>query len=286
MEISELRIFRAVAHEGSITKAARMLGYVQSNLTARVQQLEAELGTQLFYRKRGMVLTPSGEKLLDYVERVLQLLDEAHAALNDAAEPTGRLRLGASHTIAALYLPGILAKYNKAYPKVELSLDSDNSDVLLQKIHRFQLDVAFVKTREVDGTIVSEGEFEEQLVLVAPPGNSGLHEVCSQPFLMNTRGCPHREQLEEWLKSEGIHAVRYIEFNHIDAILRGVMAGLGSSFIPLSAVRPYVEEGKLRSFTLPSAYSTIQTRLVRHKDTLMTSALEKFIAMVTANPLF
>lgn len=57
MESNELRIFQAVAHEGSITKAAKTLGYVQSNVTARIQQLEVELKTQLFYRQRGMVLT-------------------------------------------------------------------------------------------------------------------------------------------------------------------------------------------------------------------------------------
>ena len=60
MQSNDLRIFRAVALEGSITKAAQMLGYVQSNVTARIQQLEAELKTQLFYRKHGMILTPTG----------------------------------------------------------------------------------------------------------------------------------------------------------------------------------------------------------------------------------
>ena len=55
---------QAVAHEGSITKAAKTLGYVQSNVTARIQQLEVELKTQLFCRQRGMVLTPTGERLL------------------------------------------------------------------------------------------------------------------------------------------------------------------------------------------------------------------------------
>ena len=84
MESNELRIFRAVAQEGSITKAAQTLGYVQSNVTARIKQLEAELKTQLFYRQRGMLLTPTGEKLLIYAEKILHLLDEADIALNDS----------------------------------------------------------------------------------------------------------------------------------------------------------------------------------------------------------
>lgn len=62
MESNELRIFKAVAEEGSITKAASTLGYVQSNVTARIKQLESELKTQLFYRQRGMILTPTDRK--------------------------------------------------------------------------------------------------------------------------------------------------------------------------------------------------------------------------------
>ena len=144
MESQELRIFREVAKEGSITKAAQALGYVQSNVTARVRQLEEELNTKLFYRQRGMVLTPAGEKLLGYAERVLHLLDEAQQALNDSAEPMGRLRLGAHHTASAMHLPNILAEYNHQYPKVELSLVTDLSEELVHKILHFQLDGAFV----------------------------------------------------------------------------------------------------------------------------------------------
>lgn len=95
MESSELRIFRAVALEGSITKAAASLGYVQSNVTARIQQLEAELKTPLFYRQRGMILTPAGEKLLIYAKQILHLLDEAGKSLSESAIPSGNLSIGA-----------------------------------------------------------------------------------------------------------------------------------------------------------------------------------------------
>lgn len=78
MESSDLKIFQAVAREGSITKAAQVLNYVQSNVTSRIQQLEAQLNVPLFRRSnRGMTLTSAGENLLEYADTILTLLDEA-----------------------------------------------------------------------------------------------------------------------------------------------------------------------------------------------------------------
>ncbi|WEG14512.1 LysR family transcriptional regulator [Pullulanibacillus sp. KACC 23026] len=280
MESNDLRIFQAVASEGSITKAAQTLGYVQSNVTARVQQLEKELNTPLFYRQRGMLLTPAGEKLLSYAEKIIHLLDEAHKALNDSTEPTGRLMLGATHTASAMYLPSILANYCKCYPKVELSLMTDYSGELVEKIRHFQLHGALVKSEQNDDSLVQELVFEEQLVLISAPEMKDIQEVCHQPFLMNTKGCPHRDQLETWLKTMGIGNIRYLEFNHPDAIIQGVISGLGASLVPKSSIQSHEMKGVVRSFEIPKQYSTAKTFFIRHKDSLMTSTLSKFIEML------
>lgn len=280
MESNDLRIFQAVASEGSITKAAQLLGYVQSNVTARVQQLERELNTQLFYRQRGMLLTPAGEKLLSYAEQIIHLLDEAHKALNDSTEPTGRLMLGATHTSSAMYLPSILANYFKLYPKVELSLMTDYSGELVEKVRHFQLHGALVKLEQNDDSLVQELVFEEQLVLISAPEMKEIQEVCHQPFLMNTKGCPHRDQLETWLKTIGIDNIRYLEFNHPDAIIQGVISRLGASLVPKSSIQSHERKGLVRSFEIPEQYSTARTYFIRHKDSLMTSTLSKFIEML------
>ena len=88
MDSNDLKIFRAVAAEGNITKAAQALGYVQSNVTARIQHLEAEIGAPLFYRQRGMVLTVDGEKLLPYAEQILHLFEEAVKVISKSSEPS------------------------------------------------------------------------------------------------------------------------------------------------------------------------------------------------------
>lgn len=277
MDINELRIFRAVAQEGSITKAAQALGYVQSNVTARIQQLEEEQDTKLFYRQRKMILTPSGEQLLTYAEKILHLVDEAQKALQNTGEPKGTLRLGANHTTSALHLPLVFAQYHKAYPKVELSLTTEFSGELIDKIKHYELDAAFVKAPVNDPDLVKELLYEEELVLISNSDCDDIEKVFERPFLMNTKGCFQRELLESWLKSIGIHSVRYMEFNHLDAIVQGVISRLGASLVPYSVIQKYSGEKKLRFFQLPAEYKTIQISLIRKKDSLMTSAFENFV---------
>lgn len=118
MESADLRVFQAVAREGSITKAAARLGYVQSNVTARIQRLEAELQTVLFHRhNRGMKTTSSGETLLAYAEKITALLEEASRAMSVSSEPSGPLRLGSLQTTAAVRSAKPVGRLSQKVPR-------------------------------------------------------------------------------------------------------------------------------------------------------------------------
>src|SRR6185295_17256633 len=115
-------IFRTVAREGGIVRAARRLHRVPSNITTRIQQLEASIGVQLFTREHNrLALSQNGERLLVYADRMLLLSDEARSVLAGSA-PSGVLRLGALESTAASRLPVILAAYHKAFPEVRVEL--------------------------------------------------------------------------------------------------------------------------------------------------------------------
>src|SRR5262249_21857075 len=91
MELSDLRVFRAVAQEGGAPRAPARLHRVPSNVTVRVRKLEQDLGAALFLREgKRMTLSPAGRVLLDSADRLLGLAEEARAALHDA-EPQGTL---------------------------------------------------------------------------------------------------------------------------------------------------------------------------------------------------
>src|SRR6202047_304843 len=95
MDLVDLQVFKCVVDEGGIIKAARKLHRVPSSVTTRIKQLETSLGVTLFHRDRQRLhLSPTGELLLAYAERLIQLSDEARAVVSGGM-PQGALKLGA-----------------------------------------------------------------------------------------------------------------------------------------------------------------------------------------------
>jgi DNA-binding transcriptional LysR family regulator len=95
MNFVDLQVFKCVVDEGGIIKAARKLHRVPSSVTTRIKQLETSLGVTLFHRDRQRLhLSPTGELLLAYAERLIQLSDEARAVVSGGM-PQGALKLGA-----------------------------------------------------------------------------------------------------------------------------------------------------------------------------------------------
>src|SRR5574343_803727 len=168
MDLSDLRLFRTVAQEGSVTRAAERLHTVQSNVTTRLRLLEENLGTPLFDRiNRRLVITPAGHLLAGYAERLLSLAEEAREAVRLGESPQGRLRLGSMETTAAARLPKVIADFRRLYPSVELRLRTANTGVLIEALLNHQLDAALltgpVNHPDLDSTPV----VLEELVLIS-----------------------------------------------------------------------------------------------------------------------
>jgi DNA-binding transcriptional LysR family regulator len=144
IDLSALEIFKTVAEQGGITKAALRLHRVQSNVTTRVKQLEERLGTTLFLRQRGrLTLSAEGKLLLGYTERLLHLSSEAEAALRNGT-PRGTLQIGALESAAATRLPPILSRYHQAYPDVRIELVTGTTGALIGKVMNHEVEAAFV----------------------------------------------------------------------------------------------------------------------------------------------
>ncbi|WP_339306052.1 LysR family transcriptional regulator [Paenibacillus sp. FSL R5-0519] len=280
MESGDLRIFQCVAQEGNLTKAAAKLGYVQSNVTARIRHLEAEVGTTLFIRhNRGMTLSPAGEMLLTYADKIIGLLNEASKALGATSIPSGPLRIGSTQTAAAVRLPELFAKYYKQYPNVSLSLATGNSQMLIDQVIGYELEGAFIGCSCDHPDIESVDVFDEELFVVSS-GMGPEEELTRKPILVYSMGCSYRQILEEWLLSSGINRPVIMEFGTLEAIISGVTSGMGISLLPEIVIRQQIASGNLRKHSLPSGISRMMTRFITRKDAFVSSALGAFMAML------
>ncbi|WP_196594122.1 LysR family transcriptional regulator [Pectinatus sottacetonis] len=278
MESNDLRIFKEVAVEGTVTRAAEKMGYVQSNITARIRVLERELGIKLFFRKHKMILSPAGEKLLPYAQQVTKLLDEAKYVFDRENELCGRLAIGGYNSVSVLDLPRLFAVIHKKYPQIDLSFFMEPSAVLIDKILNFKLDGAFIVEYAFNSNIlIKEWSRKQELVIIAPEHVKCQEEIYKMPFLMYTTLCYKRVLLEKFLNFKGIFNVRYMEFNDPNAIIDGVEAGLGVSFLEKQMVINREKQGKLKIFTVPKQFSEINTCFVRAKNIPLSPIVKQFI---------
>lgn len=281
MESSDLRVFQMVAREGSVTKAAGRLGYVQSNITARIQQLESELQTVLFSRhNRGMSLTSSGKTLLTYADKIVGLLDEAVLALSSTGEPSGPLLIGSTQTAAAVRLPKLLASYYEQHSNVQLSLTTGHTQFLIEKVLHYELDGAFIGCSCTHPDLQSTQAYEEELVVAAGPGVATLSEALTKPILVFNTGCTYRDVLDQWLQSIGKTQPIMMEFGMLEAIIGGISAGLGISLMPKAVIQKHEREGLIRTFAIPEPYRFIKTEFITRKDAFISSSLSAFVDML------
>lgn len=141
MTITQLSTFLKIKELNSFSAAADSLGYAQSTVTTQIKQLEDELGCVLFERLgKTISLTSSGERLIAYAEKMLQLEREIRLDVTDEENPAGVLKLGVSESLCISRFPEILMEFNKNNPRTEIRIQfvtHENIPDLLQCIHPF-----------------------------------------------------------------------------------------------------------------------------------------------------
>ena len=141
MNLHHLRLFRAVALDGTLTGAARRLNLSQSALSTQLRQLEASLGHDLFERRgRGLILTEAGRIALDHAEAIFRTADDLTAILRETGRSRHALRVGALATLSRnfqmLFLRPLIGR-----PDVEVVLRSGTQAELLRNLEGLSLDV-------------------------------------------------------------------------------------------------------------------------------------------------
>ncbi|HYF18343.1 MAG TPA: LysR substrate-binding domain-containing protein [Ramlibacter sp.] len=266
LDLDSLEIFRTVVQEGGIIRAADKLGRVQSNVTTRIKQLEERLGRQLFRRQgRSIVLSPEGELLLSYTQRLFRLADEAESQLR-TGEPMGVLRIGSLESTAGSRLAPLLSKYHRLHPGVVVELSTGTTGALVQRVAQFEVEAAFVS--EPFGTppgLSSTVVFEEELVLVTGRQVQrvrGAADLQGLTMIAFAQGCSYRKRLEEWLGDGGLLPTRALEFASYQAMIACVAAGTGFALVPRSLLLAMRSAQDVRQHELPARIRRNRTHLV------------------------
>ena len=267
MDLARLRVFQAVADEGSFSRAARALFLSQPAITQHIHALEAELGVPLFDRLgRRTSLTPAGASLAQHVPEIMGMVRVAETAAREAGGEASRtLRLGVSETLATYVLPPLLGDLQQRLPDTELRLTVGDSAELLLALLNNDIELAFWLREAAHPHLEQTLFLDEPLVWVLPP-NDPQGQAPSLPaqafpgrrLILRKRNSAARRVIQALLEHEQAFPPNVLEMDNLEAIKRSVEVGFGISIAPRSAVVREMQAGTLCMVPVdaPDAYIT------------------------------
>jgi len=275
MNFADLQVFKSVVDEGGVIRAASKLHRVPSAVTTRIKQLEASMGVKLFHRdKQRLHLSPAGELLLDYAERLIQLSEEARDVVTGTT-PRGVFKLGALESTTASRLPPILAGFHSRYPDVRLELTTGTNDWLLGQMSERRLDAAFIAEEPSGRAFEHMPVFAERLTLISSESQAPIkraRDVEGLSLIAFPEGCAYRRVLQRWLGADSLATFRVLDLSSYHAIVACVAAGTGVALVPES-VLDTMPQANVRRHPLPKAQSQVTTPLVWRRGEISASVL-------------
>ena len=257
-----LQVFHAVAKHLSFTRAADALFMTQPAVTFQIKQLEEQYSTRLFERRHGSIsLTPAGELVLSYAERILALSDEMDIRLSEmTGEMRGPLLVGASTTIAEFMLPRVLGEFNALYPQVRARLIVANSESIETRVAEHTIDIGLIEAPAKLGGLTSQICCEDELRVICAPDYPLAEMKSVTPkalaefeFISREPGSGTREITDAYFRSHHIapdSLKTQMELGSPEALKGVVSTGLGFAIVSKAVVEKELQLGELVSIPL------------------------------------
>ncbi|MEW9124521.1 MAG: LysR family transcriptional regulator, partial [Thermotaleaceae bacterium] len=277
MNENDYAVLLTLYKEKNITQAAKKLFISQPALTKKIKKIENELNAQIIIRsQQGIVFTPIGEQLILFVEKIHnEIRDMKDFVDNMSTEVRGTLRLGVSSIYAHYELPGILAGYLHKYPKVDLSIEADNSSSIYKHLQSNKISAAILRS-DYDWQSGKILIFEEPVCL-AYRRKVRYEELRNLPYVKYTTSPLLQSQLEYWLNENNIREPQNgIRTNNIDTCVQLIKKGIGWSILPYIALQDY--DGYIEKLTWKNGSSyTRKTFLYYRGEHITLSAVSTFV---------
>ncbi|MEM6492053.1 MAG: LysR family transcriptional regulator [Pseudomonadota bacterium] len=238
LDFDGLRAFLAIAREASVHGAANRVARSPAAVSMQLKKLEETLGEAVFERsKSGMRLTPAGDRLLPYAQRIIDLEDEARRAFTEDSTD-GPVRVGFVEGVGDRRFPAIFDAFSRAHPGATLTMQLSTSAKLAAALDAGELDLAVFATGAVVAPRVDdEPLIEEPLVWLERPG-ADLWRRKPTPIAIASNACVWRKWALDSLAQSGVEYRIALESDTTSALFAAVDAGLVVAALPISTAPP------------------------------------------------
>ena len=284
MKLSQIRSFVAVAKCGKFSQAAIDLDLTQPTVSHAIATLEADLGVQLLFRsKKGVQLTPAGERILVHCDRVLQSINDIKQEANRCKSLSGgKIRISAFRGAAAQLLPKIRAEFQSKYPQIEVKIvEEKDCPQVEQMIYEGKADVGFTIVPTTKDLLTIEVLRDDYVVLLPPNAKLDLKsdrqlswkQLLKLPIISYPDHNTCFKQIKHYFEQAGHQFKPAEQVRESDTIVSLVATGSGAAILPRLSVF-YVPDGVTLS-QLPQSLQRIVVAATP-KDTDLSHAVWAF----------
>ncbi|WP_291145797.1 LysR family transcriptional regulator [Hydrogenophaga sp.] len=289
MSTRELRAFVALAELRNFTRAAERCHLSQPAFSALIRSLEEHIGGRLFDRTtRQVELTVEGAGFLEAAQRLLREADTAVADVRDhVARRRGRVAIAALPSLAAGWLPPLLARYHARYPDIELDVADVLSDDCIARVQTGRADFALASTQASANGLRAERFCADSFHLVcrddhplaAQTGHLKLSELSGWPVIQLARSSSVRQHVDAALHPRRLSS--FLELEQLSTVAAMVREGLGVSVVPTLTLFHF-DHPRLRARPVVAAGLKRQVYLLRRADRALSSAAQGLYELLMA----
>ncbi|MGH8173923.1 MAG: DNA-binding transcriptional regulator OxyR [Rhodanobacteraceae bacterium] len=285
MNLRDLRYLVALAEHKHFGRAAKACFVSQPTLSTQIRKLEDELGVTLVERTpRKVLLTEVGRDIAQRAREVLNEIEQIRSVARRTKDPeSGTLRLGMFPTLGPYLLPHVVPQIRSRFPRLELLLIEEKTEILLRQLREGRLDAAVLAQPLHDDQLHQQFLFEEPFVLAVPEHHAfagrrtlKLDDLADQSLLLLEDGHCLRDQALEVCQLAGAGEKSGFRATSLETLRQMVAANVGVTLLPTLAVKPPVAHSNdIRLIEFRGNAPSRRIAMVWRKSTAMAPFLKR-----------
>jgi len=289
MNLNQLKIFYMAAKRGSLSAAAKDLYITQPAVTKGIQRLQEYYEVKFVNRfGKKLALTDAGKVLYDIAEKIFEQERLAEDSIRDfQQQKRGHIRVDASESFGAYYLPSIITPFSKSSPQIRISVNILPTDLVVHNTVDLKNDLGFISYPVENQKLSVREVLEDRFVIIVAPDHPLAKMKCLKPedlngqsLIMHEKGSVPYEAIDRLISENNLSVFEYMEFSNNEAIKRTVEEGAGIALVSQEVAKKEIQMGKLTALPFCDSLLTRKFYMVHHKDKHISQILQRLIDTV------
>ncbi len=289
MNLNQLKIFYLSAKLGSLSAAARALYITQPAVTKGIQRLQEYYEIKFInHFGKKLALTDAGDALYEIAEKIFELEKNAEESIRDFQQrKKGHIRIHASESFGAYYLPSIIDPFSKSNPNIRISINILPNEQVIENVASLNNDLGFISYPIEHKKVLIREILEDRLVIIVPPDHAFAgkkyltpRDLDGQNMIIHEKGSTPQRVIDEFIKKNKISIFIPMELSSNRAVKKAVEDGTGIALISRNVASEEIQMGRLIAIPLSGRVIKRKFYLVHHKDKYISESLGRLIEIV------